>query len=335
MDTTRDEPVLPNFCDARVLLLWLLAGEALAVVLVLHRPAPWPQTLAQLGLVSLFVQTVALLDAALLCALRERLRGPIWLRLLAAWLALQAVCAGVGAAAQAALPYVVPSGAGVLARQVAISALITGLLLRYSVLADQVRRRARAESEARLAALHARIRPHFLFNSLNTIAALIPEDPPGAEAALLDLAELFRRALGAQTWIPLDEELALLRRYLALEQRRLGERLRVDWRDTRRKWTGARVPALLLQPLVENAVYHGIEPSPAGGTLKIDLGGTEDRVRVVIENPVPGPGRSGNRSALALTRERLELAYAGRARLAVSPGPPFRVELELPTEEGP
>jgi len=170
-----------------------------------------------------------------------------------------------------------------------------------------------ANASARLAELQSRIRPHFLFNALNTALALVRIDPPRAEAVLEDLAQLFRTALAdVGAWVTLDEEIELARRYLDIEQIRFGARLRVDWHidraDTR---VGrARVPPLVLQPLVENAVRHGVEPSPQGGRVRITAHVQRGQVVVVVTNTVgDDPGSPGHGMALHNVRERLRLLH--------------------------
>jgi two-component system sensor histidine kinase AlgZ len=164
-------------------------------------------------------------------------------------------------------------------------------------------------------ALQARIRPHFLFNSMNTIAALTRSNPSRAEQAVQDLADLFRASLSdKRDVITLAEELDVARTYQRMEQLRLGERLQVQW-NTDALPTSALVPGLMLQPLLENAIYHGIEPRAEGGTVTITGEVSGDLVTLVVRNPLdPAPGlREGNRLALANIRERLSLMYGERA----------------------
>lgn len=194
-----------------------------------------------------------------------------------------------------------------------------------------------ALAEARLLALQSRMRPHFLFNSLNGVLALMRRDPARAEAMLEDLAELYRALLAEpHTPVPWYEELALARAYLAVEQVRLGERLQCVWHvDT----VPAQVllPPLTLQPLVENAVRHGIEPRPDGGTITIEAFRDDDRLVLFVRNPLP-PANAATRGhglALANLRERLALLYDDEARLRVyeSDGE-FVVQVRLPLRPG-
>jgi two-component system sensor histidine kinase AlgZ len=174
-----------------------------------------------------------------------------------------------------------------------------------------------ALAEARLQALQARIRPHFLFNSLNAVLSLIRTDARRAETAIEDLAELYRMLMtDTRTLTSLDREIEVTRQYLNLEHLRLGERLRVDWAVDEAPGD-ALVPPLLLQPLVENAVYHGIEPGAEPGTIRIAIARTGDRVHVTLTNPYhpEHQHRQGNRMALANIRERLALHFDAEAKL--------------------
>jgi two-component system sensor histidine kinase AlgZ len=191
----------------------------------------------------------------------------------------------------------------------AFALLATGLLAGYFHLRN--RAFSPALAEARLQALQARIRPHFLFNTLNAVLSLIRKDARRAEAAIEDLAELYRMVMAdAKNLTTLARELDLTRQYLNLEQLRLGDRLVVDWEiaDAPRD---ALVPPLLLQPLVENAVYHGIEPGVGAGTIQIAIRREKEKVHVKLTNPYHPEyqHRQGNRIALANIRERLALHF--------------------------
>ena len=316
---------LPDFCASRAALAIVLIVELTAVVLALAR-----QGLSQasdfwgdLARTSLFLLWVGLICAALLCGTRRRLgrltvaRGSaVVLTLLVAAIAAISAAAysighsdfavGAGAAAffPAALwPFVL--------RNVAIGFVIIAVALRYFYVTHQWRRNIEMRATARVHALQARIRPHFLFNSMNTIASLTRSDAVLAEQAVQDLADLFRASLSDQhQTITLQEEVEVARTYQRIEELRLGPRLQVRW-DVDRLPPDARVPGLLLQPLIENAIYHGVEPRPEGGTVSIvgELAG--DLITIVVRNPVAAreSEREGNRVALANTRERLALLY--------------------------
>ena len=174
-----------------------------------------------------------------------------------------------------------------------------------------------ALAEARLQALQSRIRPHFLFNSLNAVLSLIRSDPRRAELALQDLAELFRVLMSeGRAFVRLGDEIDLLERYAALEQLRLGERLRVGW-EVDAAPQDALMPPLVLQPLLENAIYHGVEPGTGTGEVRVGIALEGDRVRARISNPVldTAPARRGSHMALDNIRERLLLFFDAEARL--------------------
>ena len=197
--------------------------------------------------------------------------------------------------------------------------IVTALLLRYFFVTHQWQKHVRAEAHSRIQALQARIRPHFLFNSLNTIAALTRSDPKRAEEAVEDLADLFRATLrDSHSPLRLKEELELTRIYQRIEALRLGDRLAVTW-DVGALPMRAFVPGLTVQPLLENAIYHGIEPLEHGGTVTVSGRVVGGEVEIVVSNPLrrtprAGEQRSGNRLALDNIRQRLELAYGGRGR---------------------
>jgi two-component system, LytTR family, sensor histidine kinase AlgZ len=212
-----------------------------------------------------------------------------------------------------------------------LAAATAACLLWYFELAERARRPA--VSEAQVAALTARIRPHFLFNSLNAVLSLIRQEPQRAEAALENLAELFRVLMrDPRDLTPLSEEIELCRQYLDLERLRLGDRLRVEW-TIESVPADTRIPPLMLQPLLENAVYHGIEPTAEGGVLNIAFENRGDRLRISIANPVGAAAQAshGNRMALDNIRQRLALHYDLEASLdsRLEDGH-YRVRIELP-----
>lgn len=206
----------------------------------------------------------------------------------------------------------------------------TGLLGYFNL---RARALSPAITEARLQALQARIRPHFLFNSLNAVLSLVRSDPRRAERLLEDLAELFRALMSdARKLVPLADEIALTRAYLELEQLRLGDRLRVDWHIE--KMPGdALVPPLLIQPLLENAVYHGIEPVQAPGEISLNIYRSQDKVHIVVRNPLADEAnhRKGNGIALENIRERLLLFFDLDATFKLKPmGAVYQVHIVLP-----
>lgn len=194
-----------------------------------------------------------------------------------------------------------------------------------------------AIAEARLQALQARIRPHFLYNSINAVLSLIRQDPRRAETALEDLADLFRVVMGDNRELsPISREVELCRQYLSLEQLRLGDRLKVVWRIDKMP-PDALVPPLLLQPLLENAVYHGIEPRVEPGEVSIDIYTLRNRLHAVLRNPYSRTGghHAGNKMALANIRERLQLHFDAEATLDTRLGDDtYQVHIVLPYVKG-
>jgi len=213
----------------------------------------------------------------------------------------------------------------------AITVFVAGISLAYFDF--RARALSPAIAEARIQALQARIRPHFLYNSINAVLSLMRSDPRRAERALEDLADLFRVLMADnRTLAPIANEVELARQYLAIESLRLGDRLRVAWR-TETMPADALVPPLVLQPLVENAVYHGIEPMPGGGEIAIDVGISGGQLQMTLTNPMPGETRhsAGNKMALANIRERLALHFDAEAsmRSEVRDGI-YRVTIRMP-----
>jgi two-component system sensor histidine kinase AlgZ len=202
-----------------------------------------------------------------------------------------------------------------LLRRLLFALVITAALLYYFAL--RTKALSPAISEARLQALQARIRPHFLFNSINAVLSLIRREPKQAEEALEDLAELFRVLMRDNRQLaPLLDEVTLCKQYLGLEKLRLGERLCIEWHIDKMP-EDALVPPLVLQPLLENAVYHGIEPSSAPGVIAINIFLRRGEVHAILRNPYQAGSRhkSGNRMALANIRERLALHFDAEAGL--------------------
>jgi two-component system sensor histidine kinase AlgZ len=217
---------------------------------------------------------------------------------------------------------VVPGGGDVVVRMLGhaiIAGIITALVLRYFYVQQRLRLQEQAELQSRIQALQSRIRPHFLFNSMNIIASLIAIDPDTAESVVEDLSELFRASLNdAGNQVPISEELDLCERYIRIEALRLGERLKLVW-DVDELSPATRIPLLTLQPLVENAIYHGIQPLPEGGTIEISVKDDDDYVLIRMVNPVPPPSQvsetQGNRMALQNIRSRLSVLYGAKASL--------------------
>lgn len=225
--------------------------------------------------------------------------------------------------------YLAEESAGSLVRVAMLAMLTTLAVLLWHDW--RARRLSPALPEARLQSLQARIRPHFLFNSLNSVLSLIRSDPKRAEAALEDLADLYRVLMADNSQLSLlRREMDLARAYLDLEALRLNDRLKVEWR-TNNAPSHALLPPLLLQPLLENAVYHGIEGRPEGGSIGIDIFAREQQLHVVVKNPIGNATRSGNSMALSNIRERLALHFDAEARLSThEAGGLFNVQVVMP-----
>lgn len=319
------ESFIPDLCQAPAVLMLVLVAELLALVLSVADQGLRAFGWQAFAMTSLFVQWVVLASAAGLCLGRRRLAqlarsatatlSYLWVLLVTALLTLASQWLSTGAMGGGLGEWRVDGwqlGANLL-----IASVLAGIALRYFYLAHELRLRQQAALTAQLQALQSRIRPHFLFNSMNSIASLIQSDPDAAEAAVEDLAALFRASLAEGTvevsWM---EELALCRRYLRIEQWRLGERLRVSW-ALEALPSALPVPALTLQPLLENAIYHGIQNCPAGGEVRIEGGYDNGRVTVMVSNPLSAAGvsRRGNQLALDNIGHRLRALYGEDARL--------------------
>jgi two-component system sensor histidine kinase AlgZ len=321
----KSDSFLPNFCAIRTVFAVVITAELLAIVLALVSGATLSRFVEYLSVYSLFIQWVVLVGSGVLCLLRRRLQrlsdGAVGL---VVWLLLILITAVVGELSLFILDYVLGPGGHFffLLRNLGIAAIVMALLLRYLYLQGLWRRQVVAESQARFQALQSRIRPHFLFNSMNTIASLTRTQPEMAEEVVHDLADLFRATLAdAGRLSDLGRELELARGYLRIEEQRLGERLRVEW-DLEGVPLEAAVPGLILQPLLENAVYHGIEPATEPGTIYVVGRYRRHRVNLSIRNTLPQGGgavrREGNRLALENIRQRLEAVFGEDAGLVVS-----------------
>ena len=323
---TDESLYLPDFCTSRAALANVLIVELTALILTLAHENLGVGFWTDLSRTSLFLLWIGLAGAGLLCWMRVPLsrlqvaKGSAAVLLLIALL-IAAISAAAYYLGRSSL--VQDAGAGILfppdlhgflIRNVAIGLVVTSLALRYFYVTHEWRRNIEMQATARVHALQARIRPHFLFNSMNTIASLTRSNPALAEEAVQDLADLFRANLSEKRdTITFEQEYEVARTYQRIEELRLGSRLRVDWKidSLPRK---ALVPGLMLQPLLENAIYHGIEPQPGGGTVTVTGEISGNLITIVVRNPVGNyeNEREGNRLALANIRERLGLLYGER-----------------------
>ncbi|RYZ99192.1 MAG: transcriptional regulator [Moraxellaceae bacterium] len=325
----------------------VLAAELIAVLLTLNASTTFHWSWDSLALYSIQIQWISLLSAAIICKLRP------WLGLwspqkagLISYLVVLVITLILSFIGQLLLqfftgPQIADSYKfSINVRQLFVNfltaAILAGISLRYLYLQQQLRNQQQSELQARIQALQSRIRPHFLFNSMNSIASLIGSDPDTAERVIEDLAELFRASLAEPTLIPLERELTLCRRYLEIEQLRLGSRLSLDWQIGPLD-EGIKIPSLMLQPLVENAIFHGIEPLPKGGRVLIKISQAKNQLMIAIVNPYPvskknvstnanhenssenGNGEHRHNSmALDNIRHRLRVHYGNAARLSSS-----------------
>jgi two-component system sensor histidine kinase AlgZ len=277
------------------------------------RAATPSEVIGQFLLVSALAQPVLLLSLVVLCAARRLLHS---LSYPAGILALFAIEIALVWITDLALKLLIPGQAALSVSQTAFFVVfVTGFVLFYFDL--RARALSPAVSEARIQALQARIRPHFLYNSINAVLSLIRSDPRRAERALEDLADLFRVLMADnRTLTPIADEVALTRQYLEIEKLRLGDRLKVTWNIDSMP-ADALVPPLLLQPLVENAVYHGIEPGTEPGEIVIDISRNGTQMVIRMRNPVSAEGSRhiGNKMAVGNIRERLQLHFDAEASM--------------------
>ena len=340
--TTDSRSHLPDFC--RLPRIAAVCGiTQLAVILLFLSPlGVYPASLTSFLAASAFAQWLALASALLLCK-----AGPVLSRFSSPLsYALAATLSGMLSALAAWLVYVLDREFQYRALQhlhpaqfclgtALMMALLSAVMLRYFYVRDQWRDQVRANAKASLQALQARINPHFLFNSMNTIAALVRRDPHTAESAIEDLSDLFRAALGDENAeATLAEELQIARQYLAIEQLRLGTRLRLDWQLAADLPMQIRMPRLTLQPLFENAVIHGIAGLPEGGEIEVVAKAADGRVQLTISNPLP-PGNPtvGHGHALDSIHHRLALYYGAPASLTeTTDNGRFSIQLGIPNE---
>ncbi len=305
---------------------------------------PATQHWYNLGLISLFVQWCALASCSILCLARPILKR--YSNIKAGIISYIIILSVIAIITELTYYFIYRHSVEIypaswhlhfLLRNLAIGAILTGPVLRYFYIQNQWRRNIRAETEARVQALQSRIRPHFLFNSMNTIASLTRSNPEKAEMAIENLSDLFRVSLSdARKQVPLEEEIELCHRYIEIEQLRLGDRLEVKWDlDVP---NDAQVPALLLQPLLENAIYHGIESQIEAGYIKIKGKLNKKQIEFTLTNSLPDKKSSqrqhGNQLAQENVRERLNALYAQHGKLEVSETEGlYQVKLHFPYEK--
>lgn len=326
---------LPNFRNLGISLRLLLLGNGMALIAAIFQANGWMDVLSQ------FMQIATLFTPVLLTSLLLLWSGQPWLNKLAYWRGVLTINIIVGVLTLfiyyfgGELFHPLQSGDIYfqLMRCVLFSVMMCSLLLMYFRLRARVL--SHALHDARLQVLRARIRPHFLYNTINAVLGIVRTQPKLAETALEDMADLFRMAMtDEQDLVPLRREVRLCKQYLALEQLRMGDRLSVDW-QIQDMPDDAQIPALLLQPLLENAVYHGIESLMQGGCIHVLLRRNGGRLQIVVENPctLRSDARShiGHKIALQNIRERLDLLFDAEASYQVTAGRDcYRVEITLP-----
>jgi len=277
--------LLPYLCSAPAVFGLVLIGELIASALVLMDTSINAFSWAQLGYVSMVVQWIVLLSALVLCRLSlplarlSPLLGGAIAYVSVLSIALVIIC-GASWLLNADILWLD------VIKYMLLTAIFSGILLRYLYVQQQLRLQQQAELQSRIQALHARIRPHFLFNSMNAVASLIPVNPVLAEKVVEDLSEVFRMSLQQASLIPLEKELDLCRRYVDIEQVRLGERLGVEW-QLAEDISDIQVPSFILQPLIENAIYHGVQRLPDGGVVNISLTLDDKQLMLAVQNPTP------------------------------------------------
>jgi len=329
---SRGSDVLPDFCSAETLLRVLVLAVLLAVVVLLLRGGHGDPVLALAPLI-LFIVWVALSSLAVLCLFQRALRTwplPVQVILPALVPVLNTAAVHMGAEslglADAAQRWTA----------IAVAAVLSLIAIHYFYLVAAWKRESQAVAEAREQAMRARVRPHFLFNSMNTIAGLCRSDPVKAEQITLDLADLFRATFAAGPAHSLARELELVRAYLDIEQTRFGERLRVEWDVPETPAFSMQIPTLLLQPLVENAIQHGIAPSLRGGAVQIRVSLDKHTVGIEIANTLGERTGAGTRTAGAEVHARLRQFFGpGATCTAERDKDRYKVTLRLPLDESP
>jgi len=332
IDSAGQRAYLPDFCSSPIVFAIVLIAELTAIALTLTRQTAWSTFFDDLAKTSLLLVWTSLVITATLCLLRGRLNRFSVAK--SSTLTFAAVIGVIGIVSEIVYwlgTIYSPPGMDVVntwfprnhwyfvSSNMVVGTIMTGLALRYFFVSHQRQRIIESEARTRIHALQARIRPHFLFNSMNTIAELTRTNPKAAEAAVENLSDLFRASLAeSKKLIPLAQELEITRVYQDMEQQRLGDRLVVRWQLDNLPQQ-ARIPSLTLQPLLENAIYHGVEPLPDTGIVEIEGRRKGDMIYLSVRNPLPikkFKSEPGNQIALDNIRERLVLAFGSSASLS-------------------
>ena len=332
---------LPDMCRAINVLYIALISQLLAITLALNTAFISGDFWEALSLNALFILWVAFTCAAIFCSFKQRIQQYSALKTsLLMFVVINSTTLALTWLISSLLPQfsLLPSPNHAhfdsYLKNGGISIIFSTILLRFLYIQFQWRQQTKAEAEARLDALQARIRPHFLFNSLNTIASLTRLNPPLAETLTEDLAELFRANMNTtQRLIPFHQELTLIKQYLNIEKTRLGSRLTVNL-DVSAIPQNALIPPLSIQPLIENAIYHGIEPLEQGGTLAINAQLHNKQIKISIANPINSSAqasRPGNHMAIDNIRLRMQSCFPEQSKLLSSSSTnEFHTQLHFP-----
>ena len=335
---------LPDFCAASTVFIVVLVAELVAIVLTLAAYDAEGRFLIELSKTSFFVLWLALLGSAVMCVLRKTLEKTGKTRaFIISFFVLEILCLALSEVSWQLMRFfgastiISDSHATFILRTFAISSIVIALSMRYLYISSEWRRSIVLEAQSRISALQALIRPHFLFNSMNTIASLTRSNPPQAEEAVEDLSDLLRATMSSpRDRSTLKQELEIAAIYQRIEKLRLGDRLEVRW-DIAQLPMRARIPNLTIQPLLENAIYHGIELLPDGGEVVVSGKREGDFLTIIMANPIAaGKKRDkiGNNMALANIRQRFDLAYGGRGSVDVDiRDDHYAVTLRFPVEE--
>ena len=344
-DNDSAQAYLPDFCAAGTLFIIVLVAELIAIALTLSSYGPDQQFLIELSKTSFLILWIALLGTALMCQLKSFLEKAGQTRaFIISFAVLELMCLAVAEGAwQLTRIYgesliINDTHSTFIVRTFAISFIVIALAMRYLYISSEWRRSIVLEAQARISALQALIRPHFLFNSMNTIASLTRSDPARAEEAVEDLSDLLRANLGGSaSRCSLKQEFETAAIYQRIEKLRLGDRLSVRWNigDLPMR---ARIPSLTIQPLLENAIYHGIELLPDGGEVTVTGINDDEHLEISISYPVAvgeKRSKSGNKMAMSNIRQRFELAYGSKASVKIDAlEDQFTVTLRFPLDEG-
>jgi len=343
--TPDPQALIPNFCAGESVWLLVFVMQMMALVLTLINGVRGPEAMGTLLMYSLYLQWMGICSAIVLCTTRRVMtKSSVGVVFFVCWGLLMLVTTLVADGAwwlSRVLPIGEPVGEtqqAFVLRNVSISAILSLLLLRYFWGRAQLQAQVKADAETQYLALQARIRPHFLFNSLNSIASLIATKPDQAEDMVLDLSELFRASLDKRNkLVKVSEEIEFVKTYMRIETVRLGDKLWVNWHIAPDA-LDARIPLLILQPLVENAVHHGVSRLRGRGGIDVSVQRQGQKLLITVENPVPpddAPKRESTGVALENIVQRLKLIYGDVAELTqglakTQNGPVYRAQIKVP-----